>query len=111
MSEASLFCASTPYRRQGPPRRSTIWFEQACKIQIDILSCGRALHLVMAPTADALSGTEITLDNKGTTNPHLQVDARKSQTGYACWNGQPCGAGSTAWMLPTPIDRELAHTQ
>jgi ribulose-5-phosphate 4-epimerase/fuculose-1-phosphate aldolase len=62
------------------------WLEQACKIQIDILSCGRPLHLpandVVVMAADALSGTEITLDNEASTNPHLQVGARKGQTGY-----------------------------
>ena len=34
---------------------------------------------------------------------------RKARPGMAFWNGQPCGAGSIAWMLPTPIDRELAQ--
>ena len=36
------------------------WLEQACKIQIDILSCGRPLHVppheVVASTADAFRG-------------------------------------------------------
>jgi ribulose-5-phosphate 4-epimerase/fuculose-1-phosphate aldolase len=62
------------------------WLEQACKIQVDILSCGRALHLptntVVAATAEALSGTEITLDNEESTNPHLRVGAQRGQTGY-----------------------------
>ena len=62
------------------------WLEQACKIQIDILSCGRALHTpahdVVEGTADALSGAEITLDNEASTNPHVKADAAKGQTGY-----------------------------
>jgi ribulose-5-phosphate 4-epimerase/fuculose-1-phosphate aldolase len=62
------------------------WLEQACKIQVDILSCGRTLHLpantVVAATAEALSGTEITLDNEESTNPHVRVGAQRGQTGY-----------------------------
>jgi ribulose-5-phosphate 4-epimerase/fuculose-1-phosphate aldolase len=62
------------------------WLEQACKIQIDILSCGRPLHMpahdVVGGTADALSGSEITLDNEDKTNPHMQSGAQKGQTGY-----------------------------
>jgi ribulose-5-phosphate 4-epimerase/fuculose-1-phosphate aldolase len=62
------------------------WLEQACKIQIDILSCGRPLNVpadtVVSGTADALSGPEITLDNEGSTNPNVQVGAPKGQTGY-----------------------------
>ena len=62
------------------------WLEQACKIQIDILSCGRALHVppheVVASTADALAGTEITLSNEASTNPHVKSGAQKGQTGY-----------------------------
>src|SRR5499433_915796 len=41
------------------------WLEQACRIQIDILACGRALNMppadVVTDTAEALAGTEITL--------------------------------------------------
>ncbi|HWB46172.1 MAG TPA: class II aldolase/adducin family protein [Hyphomicrobiaceae bacterium] len=62
------------------------WLEQACKIQIDILSCGRPLHVpaqdVVEGTAEALSGTEITLDNEDATNPHVTAGAQKGQTGY-----------------------------
>jgi ribulose-5-phosphate 4-epimerase/fuculose-1-phosphate aldolase len=62
------------------------WLEQACKIQIDILSCGRPLHLpahdVVEGTSDALSGTEITLDNEDDTNPHVKAGAQKCQSGY-----------------------------
>jgi ribulose-5-phosphate 4-epimerase/fuculose-1-phosphate aldolase len=62
------------------------WLEQACKIQIDILSCGRPLLMpapdVVESTSDALSGTEITLDNEDKTNPHMKAGAQKGQTGY-----------------------------
>ena len=62
------------------------WLEQACKIQIDILSCNRPLHVppkeVVEGTSDALSGMEITLGNEEATNPHLKSDAQKGQTGY-----------------------------
>jgi ribulose-5-phosphate 4-epimerase/fuculose-1-phosphate aldolase len=62
------------------------WLEQACKIQLDILSCGRPLHQppadVVTGTADALSGTEITLGNEASTNPHVKSGAQKGQTGY-----------------------------
>jgi ribulose-5-phosphate 4-epimerase/fuculose-1-phosphate aldolase len=62
------------------------WLEQACKIQIDILSCGRPLHVpahdVVEGTSDALSGTEITLDNEDKTNPHVKSGAQKGQSGY-----------------------------
>ncbi len=61
------------------------WLEQACRIQIDILSCNRPLHMaphdVVDGTADALSGAEITLDNEADTNPHMQA-GQKPQTGY-----------------------------
>jgi ribulose-5-phosphate 4-epimerase/fuculose-1-phosphate aldolase len=62
------------------------WLEQACKIQVDILSCNRPLHVppadVVASTSDALAGAEITLHNEAATNPHLQSGAAKSKTGY-----------------------------
>jgi ribulose-5-phosphate 4-epimerase/fuculose-1-phosphate aldolase len=62
------------------------WLENACRIQVDILSCQRALHeptqAVVDRTADALSGTEITLDNEVSTNPNLKHDAQKAGTGY-----------------------------
>ncbi len=62
------------------------WLEQACRIQIDILACGRPLHVptrdVVSGTAEALSGSEITLGNEDSTNPHLKVGAQKGQTGY-----------------------------
>jgi len=62
------------------------WLEQACKIQIDVLSCGRPLRMpsrdVVESTAQALAGTEITLDNEGSTNPHVRAGAQENQSGY-----------------------------
>jgi ribulose-5-phosphate 4-epimerase/fuculose-1-phosphate aldolase len=62
------------------------WLEQACKIQVDILSCHRPLHVpaadVVARTSDALSGAEITLHNEARTNPHLNSGAQKVKAGY-----------------------------
>ena len=62
------------------------WLENACRIQVDILSCNRPLHLppagVIEGTADALSGAEITLDNERETNPHLKRDAQSLGSGY-----------------------------
>ena len=63
------------------------WLEQACKIQIDILACGRPLKVpasdVVHATRDALSGAEITLDNESKTNPHVAPTAQKDRpTGY-----------------------------
>jgi ribulose-5-phosphate 4-epimerase/fuculose-1-phosphate aldolase len=62
------------------------WLEQACRIQVDLLSCQRPLHAAPLPvverTAEALSGTEITLDNEAASNPNITRDAQKSGTGY-----------------------------
>ena len=62
------------------------WLEQACKIQIDILACGRPLNVptsaVVEATSAALSGAEITLNNESDTNPHLKAGAQKAQSGY-----------------------------
>lgn len=62
------------------------WLESACRIQVDILSCNRPLHWpsreVVAGTAEALSGMEITLDNEQDTNPHLKREAQRSGSGY-----------------------------
>src|SRR5213078_4830180 len=62
------------------------WLEQACRIQVQILSCQRPLHHagaeVVERTADALSGTEITLDNESSTNPTLRAGAQKAGSGY-----------------------------
>src|ERR1051325_7411076 len=62
------------------------WLEQACRIQVQILSCQRPLHqakpAVVAPTAEGLSGMEITLDNEALTNPSIKEDAQKAGSGY-----------------------------
>jgi len=62
------------------------WLEQACRIQVQILSCNRALHAapaeVVEHTAEALSGMEITLENERETNPHLKRDAQRAGSGY-----------------------------
>ena len=66
------------------------WLEQACRIQVQLLSCQRPLHRaqpeVVALTAEALSGMEITLDNEAATNPAfnpaVKRDAQKAGSGY-----------------------------
>jgi len=62
------------------------WLEQACRIQVQILSCNRALHAAPAEvfehTAEALCGMEITLENERETNPHLKRDAQRAGSGY-----------------------------
>jgi ribulose-5-phosphate 4-epimerase/fuculose-1-phosphate aldolase len=62
------------------------WLEQACRIQVQILSCNRPVHAadadVVANTAEALSGVEITLENERETNPHLKRDAQRAGSGY-----------------------------
>ena len=62
------------------------WLEQACRIQVQILSCQRPLHHakpdVVELTAEALSGMEITLDNERATNPNFKQDAQKAGSGY-----------------------------
>jgi len=62
------------------------WLEQACRIQVQILSTQRPLHKaarkVVALTAEALSGMEITLDNEASTNPNLKRGAQKTGSGY-----------------------------
>src|ERR1700704_6337475 len=58
------------------------WLEQACRIQVDLLSCQRPLYkaepAVVERTAEALSGMEITLDNEADANPNMKSDAQKS---------------------------------
>ena len=62
------------------------WLEQACRIQVQTLSCQRPLHHageeVVVRTAEALSGMEITLDNEAATNPNVKAGAQKAGTGY-----------------------------
>jgi ribulose-5-phosphate 4-epimerase/fuculose-1-phosphate aldolase len=42
----------------------------------------KAKSEVVALTSEALSGTEITLDNEAATNPNLTADAQKAGSGY-----------------------------
>ena len=62
------------------------WLEQACRVQVQTLACQRPLHRagdeVVTLTAEALSGTEITLDNEAATNPNVKPGAQKAGTGY-----------------------------
>jgi len=62
------------------------WLEQACRIQVQLLSCQRPLHRatpeVVELTAEALSGTEITLDNEAATNPNVKPGAQRAGSGY-----------------------------
>ena len=62
------------------------WLEQACRVQVQLLSSQRPLHKankkVVALTAEALSGMEITLDNEAATNPSLKRGAQKAGSGY-----------------------------
>src|SRR5262249_60945690 len=62
------------------------WLEQACRIQVQLLSCQRPLHQtkpeVVALTAEVLSGMEITLDNEALTNPNIKEGAQKAGSGY-----------------------------
>src|SRR5947207_88670 len=68
------------------------WLEQACRVQVQTLACQRPLHRagdeVVTLTAEALSGTEITLDNEAATNPNVKPGAQKAGTGYG-WPGWP----------------------
>jgi ribulose-5-phosphate 4-epimerase/fuculose-1-phosphate aldolase len=62
------------------------WLEQACRIQIDMLSCGRALHMpseaAIHNTVTCFSGTEITLANEVATNPVISESTRHGGSGY-----------------------------
>ena len=62
------------------------WPETTCRIQVDMLACGRPLHLpdqaVVTRTAAALSGAEITLPNEADTNPALKAGAQSNRSGY-----------------------------
>ncbi len=62
------------------------WLETTCRIQVDMLACGRPLHLpnqaVVTRTAEALSGAEITLSNEADTNPALTAGAQSNRSGY-----------------------------
>jgi len=71
---------------EGPAFNLIYWLEQACRIQVQLLSCNRPLHRaaahVVEETAEALCGVEITLDNEPATNPHLKRDAQRAGSGY-----------------------------
>lgn len=62
------------------------WLEQACRIQVDVLACGRALHLPTARAIDntvtCFAGSEITLRNESDTNPVVSEAARHASGGY-----------------------------
>ena len=49
------------------------WLEQACRIQVDILACGRPLHLPSAQSVEravaCFAGSEITLANEAEVSP------------------------------------------
>ena len=71
---------------------------------------GRPLHVpqrdVVEGTSDALSGTEITLHNEDSTNPHTKSGAQKGQSGYgllcssACLRGVVSSRRGLAGHLP-----------
>ncbi|MBR1125944.1 class II aldolase/adducin family protein [Bradyrhizobium lablabi] len=62
------------------------WLENACRIQVDLLSCNRPIHFPSAAAIDntvtCFSGSEITLLNEAETNPVLNESARKNAGGY-----------------------------
>jgi ribulose-5-phosphate 4-epimerase/fuculose-1-phosphate aldolase len=62
------------------------WLENACRIQVDALSCHRPLHRVtdqaIGNTVACFEGLEITLQNESETNPTLSEDARGNRGGY-----------------------------
>lgn len=62
------------------------WLEQACRIQIDTLCCGRPLHMpsesAIQNAVTCFSGTEITLANEAATNPVISEAARHGGSGY-----------------------------
>jgi ribulose-5-phosphate 4-epimerase/fuculose-1-phosphate aldolase len=62
------------------------WLENACRIQVDILGCNRAIHqpasAAIANTVSCFSGEEITLANETRTNPVLNAAAQARYGGY-----------------------------
>ncbi len=62
------------------------WLENACRIQVDMLACNRALHLptpqAIDNTVTCFQGSEITLLNETQTNPTLNAQARSNTGGY-----------------------------
>jgi len=62
------------------------WLEQACRIQVDALGCGRELHLPTARAIDnsvaCFAGSEITLQNEAHASLVLSREARAASGGY-----------------------------
>lgn len=62
------------------------WLENACRIQVDMLGCGRPIHQPTPAAIDntvvCFQGTEITLTNEAQTNPTLNAQARSNSGGY-----------------------------
>lgn len=62
------------------------WLEQACRIQLDVLACGRELRWPTARAIDnavtCFAGAEITLQNEAATNPVMSQEARAGGGGY-----------------------------
>lgn len=62
------------------------WLENACRIQVDMLSANRPLHLpspeAIANTVTCFQGMEITLLNEASTNPVVNAAARDNSGGY-----------------------------
>jgi ribulose-5-phosphate 4-epimerase/fuculose-1-phosphate aldolase len=62
------------------------WLENACRIQVDLLGCNRAVHqpspAAIENTVTCFAGQEITLLNEADTNPALNADARQGTGGY-----------------------------
>jgi ribulose-5-phosphate 4-epimerase/fuculose-1-phosphate aldolase len=73
--------------RTIPPAFNAIyWLENACRIQVDLLGCNRAVHqpspAAIENTVTCFAGQEITLLNEAATNPALNADARQGTGGY-----------------------------
>ncbi|MFO1112044.1 MAG: class II aldolase/adducin family protein [Bradyrhizobium sp.] len=62
------------------------WLENACRIQVDLLGCGRSVHhpspAAIENTVTCFAGQEITLLNEADTSPALNANARQSAGGY-----------------------------
>jgi class II aldolase/adducin N-terminal domain-containing protein len=73
--------------RTIPPAFNAIyWLENACRFQVDLLGCNRAVHqpspAAIENTVTCFAGQEITLLNEADTNPALNADARQGTGGY-----------------------------
>ena len=62
------------------------WLENACRIQVDMLGCNRALHrptqAAINNTVTCFQGSEITLLNETQTNPTMNAKAGPNSGGY-----------------------------